>query len=461
MHLQRYIPHTESQVRDMLQALNLKEVSDLFAHIPDEYKINQDDTSELSFAALGAPVDEESLRKKFSSLANASNFDGVSFLGAGYCPHLVPAIVKQLLLRSEFYTAYTPYQPEVAQGTLQAIFEYQTLICELTGCEVANASLYNGASAAAEACLMALRLTGRKKVLVPRTLHPHALSVLRTYLTHLAQIEVIAFDTETGCCDFSELQKKIDVQTAAVLVQSPNFFGGIEDVRAMATLAHDAGALLIASVAEPLALGLLEAPGRLGADIVVGEGGTFGQGLNFGGPGVGFFATSAKHLRNLPGRLVGETVDAQGKTGYVLTLSTREQHIRRHKATSNICTNQSLCALAFTITLCVLGKKGFAELALMNFSKLQYLTEVLEEKKVKTYFQGPAFNERVFGPNVRPARGILEELQVLGFVGGLPLGEYFPELPELDRCLLICANEDHSKSQMDALATHLRNLNKR
>lgn len=461
MTFSRYLPHSESDIQEMLASIGTRTTADLFAHIPASLRLDGGQKDHPFNTQLEGPLDEPSLRRRFWSLSQSGAASGIlPFIGAGYYPHTVPAATRQLLLRSEFYTAYTPYQPEVAQGTLQAIFEFQTIVTQLTGCEVSNASLYNGASATAEAALMALRLTGRKKIITHQGLHPTTLAVLRTHLAYSADIDVAAYDRETGTTDTKDLAQKINADTAAVIIQNPNFFGCVEELRGLANLAHDSGALFVVVVSDVVSLGVLEAPAKLGADVVVGEAGFLGQGLNFGGPGVGYFATSEKNLRQLPGRICGETVDRNGRRAFVLTLSTREQHIRRQKATSNICTNQSLCALAFTITMSLLGKQGFSELARLNLAKQAYLTQRLKEWKIKPLFSGAVFNERVFGPLKAPAAGLLDEVQRQGFVGGLPLGECFPDVPELHKCVLICATEEHSRSQIESMTTALGKVNR-
>jgi len=371
----------------------------------------------------------------------------VPFLGAGAYPHHVPSAVDQILLRSEFYTAYTPYQPELAQGTLQAIFEFQTFVSLLTGLPVANASMYDGATSAAEAALMALRIKkGRRQVVVSRAVHPSYRAVLKTYLTAAdTELTEVPYDSKTGETDLAELRRAVGSNTALVLLQSPNFFGVIESMRQSAEIAHSAGALLCAAATEALSFGLLASPGDAGADIAVGELQSFGNGMSFGGPGLGFFAGKEEFLRQFPGRLVGETVDLDDKRAFVLTLSTREQHIRRENATSNICTNHGLCALGATVHLALLGRTGLRELALLNYRRARYA----REKLGKLRFSGHTFNEFVI------EGGDLDRARAAGVTPGLQLGDHYPELTGQ---LLVCVTELHDRQAIDGLAKALRGV---
>ncbi len=438
----RYHPHTDADVRRLLSAIGAPSLDLLFDSIPAPLRLERP-------LRLPPPIDEHALLDQLGALAEKNRAVPPErvFLGAGAYPHHVPSAVDQLLLRSEFYTAYTPYQPELAQGTLQAIFEYQTLVCLLTGLDVSNASMYDGATACAEAALLALRLRrGRRKVVLSRALHPSYRDVVRSYLAASgAEVVLVSFDPKTGRTDPDALARAIDGQTAIVLLGSPNFLGVVEDVRKAADAAHAADALLGVAVTEALSLGLLQPPGALGADLAFGELGSFGNGTTFGGPGVGFFAAREAHLRQLPGRLCGETVDADGRRAYVLTLSTREQHIRRQAATSNICTNHALCALASTIHLALLGKAGLRELALLNFRRAAYARSVLGRRR----FAGPVFNEFA----IEADAAALARARKAGFVAGLPLGRYYPEL---DGCSLVCVTELHDRVRIDALAEALR-----
>ncbi len=435
----RYHPHTEADVQRLLATIGVPSLDALFSSIPEGLKLKR-------ALRLPEPIDERGLADYLGALA-ARNRWQAPFLGAGAYPHHVPAAVDQLLLRSEFYTAYTPYQPELAQGTLQAIFEYQTFVCLLTGLEVSNASMYDGATACAEAALLGLRLKkDRRKVVLSRALHPSYREVIRTYLVPGgAEIAVVDYDPKTGRTDAAALARTVDAHTALVLLGSPNFFGVVEDVRRAADVAHKVEALLAVATSEAVSFGLLASPGELGADIAVGELQSFGNGPTYGGPGVGFFATRETFLRQMPGRLCGETVDVDGRRAFVLTLSTREQHIRREHATSNICTNNGLCALAATMHLAILGKGGLRELALLNYRRARYARERLG----KLRFTGPTFNE--FVATVDPKA--LERARAKGIVAGLPLDRHYPELAGT---VLTCVTELHDKARIDALAEALR-----
>lgn len=444
----RYIPNSPEERAEMLASIGLSDAGELFQSIPDDAKLGR----KLN---ITAPLSEPEVITAMQEMA-ARNTAATkpSFLGAGVYSHYSPTIVDHLIQRSEFFTSYTPYQPEISQGTLQYIFEFQTLICQLTGMEVANASMYDGSTALAEAYLMAQRVTRRNKIVVATSVHPEYREVARTYTKHgEAEIVEAAFDNETGrLSDLSAL----DDQTAALVVQSPNFFGCIEDLTSLAEKAHAVGALLVVVVTEAISFGLLKSPGSCGADIVVGEGQSFGVPMSFGGPHVGLFATRDKFVRQMPGRLAGVAYDKNGNRGFVLTLSTREQHIRREKATSNICTNQGLIALAATIYMETLGKKGLQEVAVQNAQKAAYAKQKLAE--VEGYsipFSAPTFNEFVVrGP--RAAASILEKLRIEdGIIGGLALSKYYDGR---DNDLLVCVTETIPKDRIDALATALSNV---
>lgn len=444
----RYIPNAEGDFNQMLPLLGMEKLEDLIRILPESVRLGRS-------LNLPKPLAEMELVESMRSLVEGK--DGketkISFLGAGAYDHFIPSIVDHILRRAEFYTAYTPYQPEVSQGTLQAIFEFQTLICQLTGMDLANASVYDGASAVAEAVLMAQRINGRKKFLISQTLHPESQMVTKTYTHPLEfQIDEIPYSKE-GTTDLDGLQRKIDKQTGAVVLQHPNFFGCLEDIGKAAEIAHQNGALLIVSVAEPLSLALLQPPGALGADIVVGEGQSFGNPLSFGGPYVGFFACREKFLRSLPGRLVGESIDQQGRRGFLLAVATREQHIRREKATSNICTNQALCALAVLAYLTAMGRKGLRELAEMNLSKCEYAKRRLQEFG-RLRFSAPTFNEFVFSFS-QEGEVALHGLLQQGIVGGLALKRFYPEL---GKEILVCVTEKNSKEQIDRLAERIGEL---
>jgi glycine dehydrogenase subunit 1 len=441
----RYIPHTEREIRSMLEAVGAANVEALFEAIPDKLRLERP-------LLLPPALSEQEVMQALGRLSarNANLETHAWFLGAGVYPHFIPSAIDALISRAEFMTAYTPYQPEISQGTLQAIFEWQTMICALTGLEVANASLYDGASATAEAVLMALRITRRRKVVVSAALHPHYRAVVRTYLGGLdAEIAAVPLAADGRSSDFAA---RVDAETACVVLQQPNFLGCIEDVSAAARAAHAAGAQLIVCVNEALSLALLEAPGAQGADIVCGEAQSFGVPMSLGGPHLGFLAAREKQVRQLPGRLVGETVDGRGQRGFVLTLATREQHIRREKATSNICTNQGLCLLMATIYLSLLGPDGLRKLAEHNYAKAEYARRrVRETRGLALACSAPGFNEfavRVADSAERAQARALEA----GCVAGLDLAAHHPELGP---ALLLCVTELASREQIDALVAAL------
>ena len=440
----RYLPKSPADRKDMLQEIGVDSIDDLFATIPAEYHLKRD-------LAVPRQHSESEILDRFREFAENNATGYASFLGAGVYRHYKPVIIDSLVLRGEFLTSYTPYQPEIAQGTLQAMFEFQTMICELTGMEVANASMYDGSTGAAEAMMMAVRVTGRDKAVVARTVHPEYREVLATYAQHqeipIAEVGYAA----NGRVDMQALEAAITSETACVMIQSPNFFGTIEDVAAIAELAHAKGALLIVSIAEAVSLGIVRAPAE--ADIVSMEAQSFGVALSYGGPYCGVIACKEKFLRQMPGRLVGETKDADGKRGYVLTLSTREQHIRREKATSNICTNQALVAMMVTIFLTVYGKQGLRELAEHNLAKAAYLKSALGAD-AKVLFEGaPRFHEFVveLPASAEETNAALLERKI---IGGLPLAKWYPELGP--NTSLWCATEMTTRKQMDAAAAALQ-----
>jgi len=438
----RYLPIAESDLAEMLRTAGISRMEDLADVLPDTLRLKRD-------LDLPSPLSEMELVQKLRSLSEAGK-PMVSFLGAGAYDHFTPSVVDHVLRRSEFYTAYTPYQPEVSQGTLQAVFEFQTLICQLTGMDIANASVYDGASAVAEGVLMAQRIKGRKKCLIASSLHPEYRTVTRTY-THPLGLELapIPFSKE-GTLDLGAFEKALGKEVSSVVIQQPNFFGCLEDVEQIARLAHAHDVLLVVAVAEPLSLALLQPPGALGADLVVGEGQSFGNAVSFGGPYIGFFASKENFLRSMPGRLVGETVDLEGRRGFILAVATREQHIRREKATSNICTNQALCALAVLVYLTIMGKEGLRELAEMNLSKCEYAKKRLAES-FPLRFSAPTFNEFVLRLKGNPDQA-LKKLSDQGIIGGLPLKRFYPEMKNE---ILICVTEKHSKAYIDQLAQAL------
>jgi len=432
----RYLPKSPSDREAMLKAIGARSIDDLFAPIPAEYRLRRD-------LKIPRQMAESEIVDWFRQRSQENGVEYTSFLGAGAYLHYRPVIIDSLISRGEFLTAYTPYQAEVSQGTLQAIFEFQTMICELTGMEVANASMYDGSTGAAEAAMMACRITGRNSAVVARSLHPEYREVLTTYATHQGMpVSTVGF-TENGRLDLKELESAISDQTACVLIQSPNFFGTIEDVEAIAAVAHQHGALLVVSIAEAVSLGIVEPPRA--ADIVSMEAQSFGVPLGFGGPYCGVIATREKFVRQMPGRLVGQTVDRKGKRGFVLTLATREQHIRREKATSNICTNQALVALMVNVFLNVYGKVGLKELALQNLAKTAYAAEQFG-KHAKVLFAGaPRFNEFVVQTSEDPA---VINSRLLGhkIVGGLPLKKFYPEL---GNAAVWCVTEMTTRTSID------------
>lgn len=440
-----FIPNTDSQNERLLARIGVKSVEDLFADIPREVRLQRS-------LAISGGMSEQELVKHVKGLANRNKSveEFMSFLGAGAYEHYIPSFIDQLLLRSEFYTAYTPYQPEISQGTLQAIYEYQTLVCELTGMDVTNASMYDGASALAEAALMSCDATRREKVIVLETVHPEYREVLKTYLPPRG-VKLVEIPCQDGAVDQKALAEALQNDVAGVLVQTPNFFGCLEKADEIVQLAHAKGALAVMFV-NPVSLGLVKTPGEYGADIVVGEGQPFGNPLNYGGPYLGFLACRDKFVRRMPGRIVGATTDKNGKKGYVLTLQAREQHIRREKATSNICSNEALCALAFTMHLSALGKVGLKQMAYLNLQNAHYAArEIGKIPGMKLAFTGPFFNEFVIQSQIEPAKinAALLEDQI---IGGLDLARFYPEL---DHHLLFCVTETKCKADIDRLVARL------
>lgn len=434
----------------MLQAIGLGSAAELFDSIPQDLLLQR---------PLNTPaaLSEIELLDRFERMgARNAGAQRTSFMGGGAYSHYIPTIVDHILSRSEFFTAYTPYQPEISQGTLQTIFEFQTLVCQLTGMEVANASMYDGSTGLAEAVLMAERVTKRSKVIAASAAHPQYLEVVRTYVQHAGiQLELAPFDEQTGQ-SWKSLAEATDDATAALVVQSPNFFGCVEDLAALADAAHAKGALLIVAITEAMSLGLLKSPGACGADIVVAEGQSFGVPLSFGGPYVGLFATREKYARQIPGRLVGEAYDKKGRRGFVLTLATREQHIRREKATSNICTNEGLIALAATVYLETMGRRGIQEAAHQCAQKAAYARKAISGLDGYSIpFTGACFNEFV----VRGPINSVELLSRLGkekeIDGGIALSRFMPDRPN---DFLVCVTETNSRAQIDGLVEGLATL---
>ncbi|HSM85190.1 MAG TPA: aminomethyl-transferring glycine dehydrogenase subunit GcvPA [Candidatus Limnocylindrales bacterium] len=432
----RYLPKSPADRRQMLREIGCKSIEDLFAPIPAEYRLNRD-------LKVPRQMSESEIIDYFRQCADASAAGYAVFLGAGAYHHYRPVVVDSLISRGEFFTAYTPYQAEIAQGTLQAIFEFQTMICELTGMEVANASMYDGSTGAAEALLMGVRITGRKGAVVARSVHPEYREVIRTYTQHQDLPIAECGFLENGRVDMADLEKKITQDTAIVLVQSPNFFGVIEDVAAIADLVHKKGALLAVSISEALSLGVVKPPTE--ADIVSMEAQSFGVPLGYGGPYAGVLATKEKYVRQIPGRLVGETRDKDGRRGFVLTLSTREQHIRREKATSNICTNQALIATMATIYMTIYGREGLKELAQQNLAKAAYAAGEFARKGKVLFAGAPRFNEFVVQTAEDPYE-INNRLLEKKTIGGFPLRKFYPEL---GNAALWCCTEMNSKEQID------------
>lgn len=443
-----YLPNTDKDRQEMLKTIGVNSIDELFADIPPALRMKR---------PLNLPpgMSEQELQKHMRELAaeNKNLTEYACFIGAGAYDHYVPAVVRHVLARSEFYTAYTPYQPEVSQAVLQSIFEYQTMICELTGMDAANASMYDGASAAAEAVTIAAGLTRRKVALVSRTVHPETRETIRTYAAGHG-IDVREIPMKDGVTSVEDLKGMLGPDVACVVAQHPNFFGCLEPMREISGLAAAEGATFIASV-NPLSLGILEPPGEYGAEIVVGEGQPLGNPLAFGGPYLGIFAVRNKYLRRMPGRLVGMTKDVRGQRGFVLTLQTREQHIRREKATSNICSNEALNALAAVVYLSWLGKEGLKELALLCAKKARYLRErIAGIKGFEISFKAPVWNEFAVKCPVDPEK-IVNSLLERKILAGYPLGRAYPELKDH---LLIAVTEKRTRQEMDALVSGLEGL---
>ena len=443
----RYLPKSPTDRADMLARIGVSSIDDLFSTIPAEYRLNHD---------LNVPRQhgESEIIDHFKRAAALNAAGYASFLGAGVYSHYRPVIIDSLVQRGEFLTSYTPYQAEITQGTLQAIFEFQTMICELTGMEIANASMYDGSTGAAEAVMMAVRITGRDNVLVARTVHPEYREVMHTYAQHQSHTASEIGYGKDGRVDMAALDAAVTSETACVLVQSPNFFGIVEDIPAIAELVHAKGALLVVSIAEAVSLGIVRPP--VEADIVSIEAQSFGVALSYGGPYCGVIASKDKFVRQMPGRLVGETKDTEGRRGFVLTLSTREQHIRREKATSNICTNQALIALMATIFLTVYGKEGIRELALQNLAKAQYAANSLSSGGgAKLLFaESPRFHEFILQTE-EPVDEVNARLLKSRIIGGLSLAKWYPEL---GNAALWCATELTTREQIDQATAVVTNL---
>ena len=439
----RYLPHTEADRRAMLQAIGVPSVDALFRDVPESVRLKQP----VDLPTTRSEIEVERAIQGFAQ-RNLGTGSAPSFLGAGAYRHHVPAAVDHLIQRGEFLTSYTPYQPEVSQGTLQYLFEFQTQVALLTGMEVANASMYDGASSTAEAVMMANRVTRRDRAVVSGNLHPHYREVVATHARHLGFTVDFAPPDPEGKED---LASRIDDKTSCVVVQNPGFFGQVRDLSALAEAAHAKGALLVAVVTEIVSLGAVMAPGDMGADIVAAEGQSLGNPLGFGGPYVGLFATREKFLRQMPGRLCGQTMDADGQRGFVLTLSTREQHIRREKATSNICTNSGLCALAFTIHMTLLGEAGFTRLAALNHAKAVQLAERIEKETGLAVVSDSFFNEFTVRLKKKNAAEVVEKLAAKKVLGGVPVSRLYPREAGLSDLLLLAATETTTEEDMTAL----------
>ena len=444
----KFIPNTEQDRKEMLKFLGIKSIKELFKNIPEELLLKKNLKIPKGLSEIELVKEMRLLSEKNADLEHYS-----CFLGAGAYHHFIPSVIPHLIGRSEFYTSYTPYQPEASQGLLQTIYEFQTLICELTGMDVANASMYDGASAFAEAMIMASHITGREEVIISRTIHPEYREVVKTY-AQAKDLKIIEAGYENGITSLEELSKKVSNKTAAVLIQNPNFFGSLENLREIEEITHKNKSLFIVAIVEPTSLGLLKPPGKWGADIVVGEGQSFGNPISFGGPYLGFMATKNKYMRKLPGRLVGATTDSKGRKGYILTLQVREQHIRREKATSNICTNQALCALAATIYRVSLGKEGLRRVAELSTQKAHYAFEKIRGiERFEKIFSSSFYNEFII--ECKDAKKINQVLLKERIIGPLELEKYYPELKNH---LLFCTTEMNSKEEIDKLVNILKEI---
>jgi glycine dehydrogenase subunit 1 len=443
----RYLPMTEQDKKAMLETIGVSSIDELFSDIPEKVRLK----GELN---LKAAKSETALMKELYKLSkrNADLKENVSFLGAGVYDHYIPVIVDHVISRSEFYTAYTPYQPEISQGELQAIFEFQTMICELTGMDVANSSMYDGGTALAEAAMLAAGHTKRKTIVVSSAVHPEYREVLKTYAKG-QYLKVIEVPVNDGITDIGAVKEMVNDDVAAVIVQYPNFFGRIEPLKELEEVIHEHKALFIVS-SNPLSLGVLTPPGKFGADIVVGDAQPFGIPTAFGGPHCGYFAVTSKLMRKVPGRLVGQTTDEQGRRGFVLTLQAREQHIRRDKATSNICSNQALNALAASVAMTALGKKGVKEMAVANLQKANYAKAAFKAAGFTVVYDGYSFNEFIVKFN-KPVKELNQQLLQQGIIGGYDLGRDYPELANH---MLIAVTEQRTKEEIDTLVKELGDL---
>ncbi|MDQ7822011.1 MAG: aminomethyl-transferring glycine dehydrogenase subunit GcvPA [Candidatus Eremiobacteraeota bacterium] len=440
-----YIPHSTKEVREMLDTLGLDRIERLFSHIPEEALCRK----ELD---LHRAMTEPELKRHCEELSLKNRHFSRSFLGGGAYRHYIPSAVNAIISRPEFFTAYTPYQAEASQGTLQAIYEFQSFMCLLLGMDVSNASLYDGSTAVAEASILALNETRRKKLLISEALHPEYREVVKTYLGHSTEIEEIPHSD--GITGIEALKGMVDKNVAAVIIQNPNFFGAIETMNEISLAVKAVGALLVTVINEPYSLGVLKSPGSYGTDIAAGECQAFGLPPSFGGPYLGFMATKAQFMRKIPGRLSGKTVDTEGNRGFVLTLQAREQHIRREKAASNICTNEALCALAATVHLSLLGKGGLREAALQNVQKAHYAEgQITAIEGFRKKFSPPFFNEFVIQCDGSAPGEVNRKLSDAGIAGGLELGRFYPSLAD---CLLFSVTEMNSREDIEALAAAMK-----
>ncbi len=436
-----YIPHTREDQRVMMESVGIRSIDDLFTDIPEKYRLK-------NLLDLPSALSEQDVFALMKDIGSQNKLPSITLMGAGVYHHYIPAVVGHVISRSEFYTAYTPYQAEISQGILQAIYEYQTMIAKLTGMQVANASMYDGASAMAEAAVLAAKTLNRTKIIIVRSVHPEYRQVVGTYAWSNGYDVVEIPYEKSGRLNRDALLQTLDDNTAAVLIQSPNFFGIVENIASIESDVHAKGALLVSGFTEATSLGILKPAGDMGADFVVGEGQAFGNPMNFGGPYLGIFAGTNKFLRKIPGRLAGATVDREGKRGFVLTLQTREQHIRRERATSNICSNEALCALAAAVYLVCLGK-NLKKLAELNFRKAHYLKEKLSGLKGwELAFSGPVYNEFVM--RCPDPKSVNQKLENAGIIGGYEPGKDYPDLKE---CLLFCATEMMTKEDIDRVVS--------
>ena len=444
-----YISNTPEDEQKMLEAIGLDSVDQLFEDIPKEVAFNRDFNLDKSKSELEVKAYLTEMSRK-----NCSLDDLTCFLGAGAYDHYIPSIVNHIISRSEFYTSYTPYQPEISQGTLQYLFEYQTLMCSLTGMDVSNASLYDGGTAIAEAALMAAAVTRKKEIIISKTVRPESREILKTY-AHIQDLKIIEVDMKDGVTDLEQLDSLVNDHTATVIIQSPNFFGIIEDIEETAKITHKVKKTALITSVDPISLGILKRPGDLGADIVVGEGQSMGIPLSFGGPYLGFIATSKDYMRKLPGRIVGQTEDLDGKRSFVLTLTAREQHIRRDKATSNICSNQGLNTLAATVYMVTLGKEGLKEVALQSTKKAHYaLKKLTESGKYKKVFDKPFFKEFAVTSDTSPDV-IISGLRNENIIGGYELGKDYPQYED---AILYAVTEKRTKAEIDKLSSVLEGI---